>query len=529
MTIAELAAQAARECASPETTVRHGVKRGLPFWNVESTQFMYVPAFHFTAVRCCNRYRYDAVDEAGVTHSFEADDCCVLLTPIWAELPEGTIRLTVTALNPDGTDYAVIGARTFFRLAPFPGITPEKVCSYTECAVKAYKFAMSQTFIQHWLNEGTPDPSYDLNTYPSKMIGSLGRAMLSYARLCPEDADKALKVAVNAADWLIGITPRGDDPLADLPPTYYIDFCPDPDKYGIKTPNWYAACAHMGTMMMTYPSAAGNMYLELEKATGDAKYLEEALKIGRYYLNTVEPNGSWYLVRSTKTGEALTPNFISPLESVTPFIMNLYERTGDECWKQLGEKNVSYVLNTMLPSYNWEGQFEDSPLSTNYMNLTHYGPTSLAEYFAEYHADDPKCMALAEELMRFAEDQFVIWKRPYPWKHLSNKADGAPYDTSIWPTPCALEQYGWYVPIDASVASILDGFLALYKAGRGELWLAKARALANMITRVQHENGQIPTHWMGTPNAEENFWFNCMFASCRTLEGMAPYESIEFN
>ena len=48
----------------------------------------------------------------------------------------------------------------------------------------------------------------------------------------------------------------------------------------------------------------------------------------------------------------------------------------------------------------------------------------------------------------------------------------------------------------------------MYKAGCGELWLAKARALADQLTIVQHENGQIPTHWMGTKNAEDNFWFN---------------------
>ena len=63
MTGSELAKQAFEECCSSETTVPYGVKRGFPFWNVESTQFMYVPAFHFTAIRGIKRYRYTAVDE----------------------------------------------------------------------------------------------------------------------------------------------------------------------------------------------------------------------------------------------------------------------------------------------------------------------------------------------------------------------------------------------------------------------------------------------------------------------------------
>ena len=523
----ELAKQAFEECCNPETTVRYGVKRGLPFWNVEALQFMYVPAFHFTAIRCCEHYRYDAVDELGVRHSFEADDCCVLLTPIWRELPEGVVRLTVTAIDKDGNDFAPVGARTFFKLASFPESTPPKVCSYKECAGKAYRYAMSQSFIQHWLNEGTPDPSYDLNVYPSKMIGALVPAMISYAKICPEEAETALKVAKNAADYLISITPRDPEkPLVNLPPTYQLNFCPDPKKYGIETANWGAACAHFGTMMMTYPASAGQAYIALEQATGDKKYLDEAIKIANYYKDTMEPNGSWYLVRSLETGKNLTDNFISPLDSVTPFITALYRRTGDACWKEVADRSVDYVLKTQYPSYNWEGQFEDSPLSTNYMNLTHYGPIALAEYYAEFYKDDEKCMERAKELMRFAEDQFVIWKRPAPWKH--HTPDGeAPYDPSIWHTPCALEQYGWHVPIDASTATLVCGFLALYKAGCGDLYLAKAQALTDQFTRVQHENGQIPTHWMNTPGAERNFWFNCMFHSCIALGEMAEYENVE--
>ena len=98
------------------------------------------------------------------------------------------------------------------------------------------------------------------------------------------------------------------------------------------------------------------------------------------------------------------------------------------------------------------------------------------------------------------------------------------YDTSLWHTPCALEQYGWYVPIDSSASGIARGFLAMYKAGLGSLYLAKARALMDQMTRVQHEDGKIPTHWMNTEDAEKNFWFNCMFHTCRTLEIMSEYQ-----
>ena len=518
MTRAELAKQAFEECCSAETTVRCGTRRERPFWNAESTMFMYVPAFHFTSVRGCRRYLYQAVDENGKQHTFEADNCCALLTPIWAELPEGVVRLTVTALQEDGSEYGLVGARVFFKTASFPEKTPEALYSYTECAVRAYRYAMSQSFIRHWLDHGMPDPSYDLNVYPSKMISSMVEAMLSYARLCPEEADRALQVAVSAADYLIGITPRGDVPLADLPPTYDLSFCPDPEKFGVITANWRAAEARVGTMMMIYPAQAGQMYLELEGATGNERYLQEALKIGQYYLDTAEPNGSWYLLRSCKTGEPIVKNYISPFSHVIPFLTALYQRTGDEKWKNASEIAVNYVLNTQLVTYNWEAQFEDTAASANYVNLTHFSAVALAEYFVEFHADDPARMRIAQELMRYAEDQFVIWKRPY--SVLSR-------DYSSWHTPCALEQYFWYVPIDSSASGIARGFLAMYKAGFGSLYLAKARALMDQMTRVQHEDGKIPTHWMNTEAAEKNFWFNCMFHTCRTLEIMADYQDTE--
>ena len=144
----KLAKQAFDECCSSITSVKHGIKNKFPFWNAESLQFMYVPAFHFTALKGINKYRYDAIDENNVKHSFYAEDCCERLTPIWADIPEGVVNLTVTALNNDGTENSLVGARTFFKSASFPENTPKATCSYIECAKKAYEYAINQDFVQ---------------------------------------------------------------------------------------------------------------------------------------------------------------------------------------------------------------------------------------------------------------------------------------------------------------------------------------------------------------------------------------------
>ena len=41
----ELAKLAYEECCSPDCGVKHGKRNKFPFWNVESVQFMYAPAF----------------------------------------------------------------------------------------------------------------------------------------------------------------------------------------------------------------------------------------------------------------------------------------------------------------------------------------------------------------------------------------------------------------------------------------------------------------------------------------------------
>lgn len=524
----ELATQAFLECCNPDNIIRSGKRGTAPFWNIESKQFMYIPSFYFTGIPNCSKYRYDAVDESGTIHSFVAEDCDVALTPIWAKLPEGVVRLTVTAVNPDGSDYALVGARTFFKLASFPESTPEAKCSYAECVEKAYHFIMSQSFVQHWLKYSKPDPAYDLNTYPSKMVSALVEAMINFSKLYPEAKEDSMKIAVNAADWLMDITPRGNHPLADIPPTYYLDFCPDAEKYGIVTPNYEKALLYQGTVMMIYPAAAGSMYLHMAAETGEKKYFDEALKIGNYYLNHVENNGSWYLVRSEATGEPIANNFVAPMEIVVPFLTGLYEYTGDKVWKDLFEGAIKYVEETQWIDYNWEGQFEDIGVSSRYYNLTQYGPVALAKYYLKYQRNELEYIEAAKELMRFAEDQFIIWNREMPWRIPSESSLESDETSPKWHTPSALEQYHCYVPIDGSVSHIASGFLSMYEAGCGEIYLAKTRALADQITRMQYENGKIPTFWIDSPQDRSNFWLNCMFSSCDILIKLSKYEHIKF-
>ena len=122
-----------------------------------------------------------------------------------------------------------------------------------------------------------------------------------------------------------------------------------------------------------------------------------------------------------------------------------------------------------------------------------------------FRSDDPDKMKEAEELMRFIEDQFIAWGDFAEWNPFLTPGER-------WYSPAGMEQYNWYVPIDAHAALSMHCFTAMYKATGNELYREKACALGDAITRMQNpETGIIPTHWMTTDCSTvlKNFWMNC--------------------
>lgn len=494
---------------SPE----HDGRKSRPFWNVHATQFIFNPAFEFAAFPACRRFLFTAEDCNKKIHTFEADTPMSLLTPIWGDLPEGYVQLKVEALEDDGTPIAQIGSRVFYRGAPYggPDAYPPKARSYRECALKAYRYIFNTPSVQHWLKHGVPDPYYGLNTYITKMVSALVSAMVCYAELEPENAENALQIAKNAADYLLSISIDGDSPLKGLPPTYYSKFRTE-EQGGHRYPL-------EDMMMMFYPADMGMAYLALEKATGDKKYYDAALIIAEYYRSNVLENGTWHLVCDIATGKNCSVNDCMP-DTIIPFLKAMYDRTGDGIWLERMKNAHEYRILCRMDTYDWEGQFEDSPTSAHYSNLSHYPADAMISYIAENQKDDPEAMAIAEELMRFVEDQFVVWGNHAPrnrkgheeWILSPNRAD--------WHSPAGLEQYSWYVPIDASTAWCMTAFLRLYKANGNPLLLAKACTLADSITRMQNpETGMIPTHWT-TGDAMEHggqLWLNCMIGTAGAM------------
>ena len=484
-----------------ERTVRRA-GYGRPFWNVNSSQFTFVPQLQFPDIPGARAYRFTATDSAGNTHTFEADTPIAPLTPIWGDIAPGFVTLRVEALHMRGGDPILAGARTFWKCTPFPGrsVLPPPARSYCECALRAFEYLLDDPTTRYWLEHGVPDPTYYNNVYPSKMISAIVRAMLAYAGMCPARAEEAMRLAKNAADYLLSITYPEGAPLAGLPPTYSFQGL---DRE-IVNRNVPAAEPREFCLMTIYPAFAGKMYLELAEATGDGRYFEAARKIAEYYEAAVLPNGSFYLFLDAKTGERLGDNCCQHF-AILEFLNAYGKRTGEEKWREMAGRYYDYIAARCLDSYSWEGQFEDVALSANYRNLTHLTADSMISYLATERSDEPALIAIAEELARYVEDQFVVWGEHAPW----NRSYGP---TNLFHSPSVLEQYNWYVPIDGSTGAVIRAFIDLYKVTGNPLYREKACALGDTITRMQDpESGVIPTHWM-TPNPAKdlyNFWINC--------------------
>ena len=510
--------QALLEYNSEATAAHPGGVAGNPFWNINASQFTFVPSFQFPFIQYCDKYRFTAVDRNGKEHTFDADKPTASLAPIWADIPTGFVTLKVETVGKiSQKPQHLIGARTFFKSEPFPGrdAYPPKARSYREASQMAFRYAFENDMSRHWLTHRTPKPDYAHNVYPSKTVSSLIRGMIRYADLSPERSEQAMKLACNAADYLLSIRFPAGHPMEGLPPTYSFDGL----DAAVVNDVARAAQGLKDTVMMIYPVEVGLAFLALADATKDEKYFRAAMVIADFYKNNRTPKGSWYLVYDSNTGKPLKDALCIDFQFVD-FFRELYEITKDEEWKKLSEDYLFFITETCLKEYKWDGQFEDSLVAGNYRNLSHGAANALIGYLAKNKKGDAESIEIAKDLIRFVEDQFVVWGEFAYWSE-------AKMDERH--TPGGLEQYDCYRPIDASTATILRAFKNMYQYTGNRLYLEKAMALADLLTRRQDDDGRFPTFFEGE-NCEHgryNFWINCHIHTASCLQELADLTEAE--
>lgn len=477
--------------------IHPGIPGIRPFWNAYALQFIYAPSFDIKPIPNATKYKFEilsAVDSK--LYTFESDVPNAALSPIWASLPIGKFSLKVTAFAGDDRNLGIAGEGKYYRAAYFNGIYHQQEMGYDESAKIALDQLLSQPYVQYWLKNKKPDPSYGYYRYPAKIMGALIVGAVTQARLKANtpDAAKYTELAQIIADYMISISFAKDRPLAYFPPTYY--GYSEVFKKSNKT-------IDTNNDLIISAAEAGNAYLDLYALNKEKKYLEAAKRIAQTYVKTQMDNGSWHLFVNVNTGKNTAPNIAIPTAIINYFdrLKREYQVGGLENAKA---KAVAWIMDNPMKTFDWQGQFEDINAKPPYKNQSREQACDMAVYLLNNVEANPSDLKLAEELIRFAEDQFVIWEKPVPLEKEAKSRSGRPAN---WITPTVQEQFAYWMPVGRAAGIMMETYRKAYEVTKKEIYLAKAKSIANTFTLVQQANGGIYSTYF-VANDDLGFWLN---------------------
>jgi hypothetical protein len=520
-------------CAVP---IRPGEPGKAPFWNLYSRRFIFAPAFNFPRVPDARVYRYDIVSlKDSSTYRFESHVPHAPLTPVWTSVPVGRFQLKVLGIAESGQIMGMAGGGEYFRAAPFNGPYHEPVIPYERSGMLALETALNKDYVEYWLVNQAPDPSYQYYRYAAKIFGSIVVGAVAHAQLKPntDDALRSKKLAVIVADYLLGLSfPQGHY-LEHFPPTYH------GERIG-RSPRSHM---QLNNYMTIVAADSGHAYLDLYELTGDTKYLDAAKRIAQTYLKTQLPSGSWHLYVNHETGEPTAPHVAIPTSTISYFdrLRKSYGVTGLE---EATRRAFNWVMDNPAKTFHWQSQYEDVDIKAYfpYEKLSREQPCDLAIYLFQNFPDRPDYVALAKDLIRFSEDQFVTWEQPEDLVVVPGPPVGREGRQTVrpaierddvdpswysrnWMTPTVHEQYGFWMPSGRNTGLMIQTYWHAYTATKEEVYLAKAKSIANNFTRLQAEHdGDYPTMFTKYPT---NYWINnCIYPAKVMIEFERQLETV---
>ncbi|MBQ3908709.1 MAG: hypothetical protein II746_05855 [Bacteroidaceae bacterium] len=486
------------------TPLRPGYEGRNPYWNVYAKRFLYAPAFDFQEKDGAREYLFRISSDDGRREwTFTADAPWRPLSPVWDSVAVGNVSLTVLAIGQDGEVLDTAGTRRFFRDYPFHAPYNGPAVPYRESALKAALYIHSLPFVQRFATETEPDlASYPHFSCACKVIGALISNECLIARELPSRRDEALAIALGAANFLLSISQPDNAPLAHFPPTYYKGELQEKDEHRGKTITVEAA------------KGVGPAFLDLYELTGDRKWLLRAIGIARTYQRLQRSDGSFPIKMDFDTGQPVNdaPAMLHPLLN---FLSRLHRQYGINEFLPMQEAGERWMREVPLKSFDMEGQFEDVSVMglQPYENLTNCTAAPYADYLLRKEDPTEEDISNAIDLIRLSEDQFVHWDYPL-----------GPDDIHKRCAPAVHEQYKYETPIDNSSCNVANAMLSLYEKTGDRLMLAKAKALIDHLTVMQHQNsGVIPTAFVFRPvdrDIKTQITLNCCYADVLILMRM---------
>jgi hypothetical protein len=482
------------------------------FWNRHSGRFIYPPAFDFASRPYAAAYRFSIRSLTdGETITFDANRPDASLGPIWSRLPVDSLLLLVDAVTTDST-LVPVAERRFIKSPGFDTSLATISADLAAVGLQSLDSLYRSPRVQHWLEYGTPNPDYPLWVYPAKVMGATVRGMAHFSRLTDdrEESRKALEAARIIADFMLDLKEPEGSPLAGWPPVHWAGV--EPENHPV----------YEGEFMVQFPAEAAWALLDLYDVTGDSKYYEAVVAIADRYEALQREDGTWYLLLRSETGEpGRKKNPVVPV-----YMIELFDRLdnqyGEVKYRDSRARAFDWIMRNPVSTFAWEAQFEDTRPKPSLQNLA-YREAALT---AKLLLADPETVPLGELVLRFVEDQFVIWKPGDPvlyrnWFSPRNRKwnGNDPETGKDWFLPAVLEQYAFFTPIAGATATVMDVYVAAYEATGKEEYRLRASALASTIAKAQqyHGGGEIPTHLRRTL-PEKNWTNNGVFAALKLIE-----------
>ena len=508
----------AAEWQASVTPLRTGVPGKSPFWNAFAKRFQFAPALDFKKVEGAARYRFEVTSaKDGRTRTFEDAVPWAPLSPIWGDVPAGSFEVKVTGLSARGEKIGAAGEGRYYRAAPFDGPYLEPVMSYGESGALALDKVMHKPYVEYWLKHREPDPTYYYYRYPAKLFGSVIAGAVTHAKLKAgtDDGRRSNELARIVADHLIEISFPAGTPLEFFPPAYGGHTVGKNAKSHMQLSNYLIIAA----------AESGQAFLDLYDHTGDKKYLDAAQRIARTYVKTQRPDGTWIAYLNHETGQPTADKLAIPTSTINYLerLQRDYGMTG------LGgpiQRAFDWIMANPVKTFEWLAMYEDVGLTTSapYQRMSREQPCDFAIYLFKKHAKDPRYMQVAEDLIRFSEDQFITWEEMEdlvingnvthrPSVEGVGKSPG--WYSKNWMLPVVHEQYGFWMPSARNTGLMIETYWAAYVATKKEVYKAKALSIANNFTHVQREHdGDYPTMFTKYPM---NFWINNSIYPARVM------------
>src|SRR5205085_10391336 len=101
---------------------------------------------------------------------------------------------------------------------------------------------------------------------------------------------------------------------------------------------------------------------------------------------------------------------------VISFLDRLIERYERSQYRPTRDRAIAWTMKHPASTFNWQAQFDDAKLRGAYQNLSKHEACEFAIYLLRQvkgsGEGSTSSTAIAEELIAFAEDQFVTWEQP---------------------------------------------------------------------------------------------------------------------